>query len=181
MTYEKTVTLKNGKTLVLRSGTEADAEEVCENFNLTHSETDFLLSYPDENNYTVEEEAEFLKKKAESENEVEILAVLDGVITGTACIEAIGSKFKVKHRTEFGISIAKEYWHLGIGRALINACIECAKKAGYAQMELTVISSNEKAVALYESVGFTEYGRNPKGFNSRYTGWQEVILMRKEL
>ena len=28
---------------------------------------------------------------------------------------------------------------------------------------------------------FTEYGRNPRGFRSRLTGWQEVILMRLEL
>ena len=31
------------------------------------------------------------------------------------------------------------------------------------------------------SVGFVEYGRNPKGFRSRLTGWQEVVLMRLEL
>ena len=35
-------------------------------------------------------------------------------------------------------------------------------------------------IALYESVGFVEYGRNPKGFRSRLTGWQEVVLMRLE-
>jgi hypothetical protein len=30
-------------------------------------------------------------------------------------------------------------------------------------------------------VGFVEYGRNPKGFRSRTTGWQELVLMRLEL
>ena len=34
---------------------------------------------------------------------------------------------------------------------------------------------------LYESEGFTEYGRNPRAFKSRYTGWQELVLMRLEL
>ena len=29
--------------------------------------------------------------------------------------------------------------------------------------------------------GFVEYGRNPKGFRSRLTGWQELVLMRLEL
>ena len=45
--------------------------------------------------------------------------------------QAIGSRYKVRHRAEYGISIAKEYWGLGIGQALTFACIECAKSAGY--------------------------------------------------
>ena len=48
-------------------------------------------------------------------------------------------------------------------------------------MELEVVAENRSAIALYESVGFVEYGRNPKGFRSRLTGWQEVVLMRLEL
>ncbi len=52
------------------------------------------------------------------------------------------------------------------------------KKAGYAQLELEVVAENGSAITLYDSVGFEEYGRNPKGFRSRYTGWQEVVLMR---
>ena len=75
----------------------------------------------------------------------------------------------------------KAHWGLGIGRALTEACIECAKKAGYAQLELEVVAENKSALALYKSVGFVEYGRNPKGFRSRLTGWQELVLMRLEL
>ena len=75
----------------------------------------------------------------------------------------------------------KAYWGLGVGRALTKACIECAKRAEYAQLELEVVAENRSAIALYESVGFVEYGRNPKGFRSRLTGWQEVVLMRLEL
>jgi ribosomal protein S18 acetylase RimI-like enzyme len=90
-------------------------------------------------------------------------------------------KEKVKHRAEFGISVDKAYWGLGIGRALTEACIECAKEAGYAQLELEVVAENRSALTLYESVGFVEYGRNPKGFRSRLTGWQELVLMRLEL
>ena len=33
----------------------------------------------------------------------------------------------------------------------------------------------------FEKAGFEEYGRNPKGFHSRITGFQEVIYMRLEL
>ena len=181
MEYRETIRLKDGRTCVLRNGTEQDGAAVYENFNLTHAQTDFLLSYPEENSMTPEQEAQFLQDKTESKNEIELLAEIDGEVAGTAGIEKVGAKEKVRHRAEFGISIDQKYWGLGIGRAMMEACIQCAKKAGYAQLELNAAAENKRAIALYESVGFVEYGRNPRGFRSRLTGWQELVLMRLEL
>ena len=79
------------------------------------------------------------------------------------------------------ISVAQDYWGLGIGRALTEACIESAKAAGYIQLELAVVSENLRAITLYKKLGFVEYGRNPKGFRSRLSGFQEIIYMRLEL
>ena len=59
--------------------------------------------------------------------------------------------------------------------------IECAKDAGYTQLELNVVAENERAVSLYKKMGFVEYGRNPRGFNSRVSGYQEVVYMLLEL
>ena len=181
MQYHKTIQLKNGKTCVLRNATAQDGQSALELFILTHEQTDNLLSYPDEITFTAEEEADFLQKKTDSENEIELFAEIDGVIIGMAGIEQKSPKSKLRHRCEFGISIDKSYWGLGIGRALTEACIECAGKAGYEQMELEVVADNERAVRMYERAGFTEYGRNPRDFKSRLSGYQEVIYMRKEL
>lgn len=181
MKYYKIVQLKNGKACLLRNGTEADGQAVLDNFNLTHEETDYLLSYPEENHFDVMQESQFLKEKSESENEIEILAVVDNVVAGTAGIEAVGTQYKLKHRAEFGIAIAKKFWGLGIGQALLEACVECARAAGYAQLELNVVAENTRAVTMYQKAGFVESGRNPKGFCSRRTGYQEVIFMRLEL
>ncbi|MGN0545103.1 MAG: GNAT family N-acetyltransferase [Acutalibacteraceae bacterium] len=181
MQYYKTILLKNGKECCLRNGTERDGQAVLENFNLVHAQTDFLLSYPDENSFDAEMESRFLKEKSESENEIEIIAVVDGAVVGTAGIEAVGAKYKVRHRAELGISIAEEFWGLGIGRELTDACIECAREAEYTQLELSVVAENTRAVTLYKKAGFIEYGRNPKGFNSRTSGFQEIIHMRLEL
>lgn len=181
MKFNQKVILKNGKEALLRNGTAADGQAVFEVFNLTHEETDFLLSYSDENSYNAEEEAAFLDEKTKSENEIEMVALVDGKIVGLAGIEKVGAKYKLRHRAELGISIAKDYWGLGLGKALISACIQCAKEAGYSQLELDVVADNERAIALYKSFGFIEYGRNPKGFNSRFSGFQELVYMRLEL
>ncbi len=181
MNYRKTITLKDGRACTLRNGTAEDGQALLNIFNVTHAQTDYLLTYPEEHSYTSEDEAELLRRKTDSVDEIELLAELDGKVVGCAGINCIGRKEKIRHRAEFGISVDKAYWGLGIGRALTEACIECAKNAGYAQLELEVVAQNRAAIALYESVGFVEYGRNPKGFRARLTGWQEVVLMRLDM
>ena len=118
---------------------------------------------------------------AESASEIELVAEVDGRLAGMAGIEGIGPQEKVRHRADFGISVHRDYWGLGIGRALTEACVACARRAGYAQLELNAVAENKRALSLYESVGFVEFGRNPRGFRSRLTGWQELVYMRLEL
>ena len=181
MQYCTETVLKDGTVCLLRSAAGEDAEEVLRVFNLTHGQTEYLLSYPDENRFTVSQERDYLAEKAENPRAVEICAWVDGCLTGTAGIEPVGDKDKVRHRAEFGINVDQAHWLRGIGRALTEACIQCARQAGYAQLELDVVSANGGAVALYRSLGFAEYGRNPKGFRTRGGQWQELVLMRLEL
>ena len=78
MKYYKEVTLKDGRTCILRNAERKDGAAVLENFILTHGQTDFLTSYPDECSLTLEGEEEYAQKKADSEREIEIIAELDG-------------------------------------------------------------------------------------------------------
>ena len=118
--YRKTIILKDGRICILRNGTEKDGKAVLDNFILTHGQTDNLLSYPDESDITAEQEAHFLKSKTESASEIEILAEVNSFIAGLAGIDQVGSKYKVRHRADFGISVDQAYWGLGIGRALME-------------------------------------------------------------
>ena len=180
MKYSKDVVIKNNKKCLIRNAVGDDAQEVLDIFLLTHEQTDYLSSYKDETSFDAESEREFLTNIERSEKEVYLCAVIDGHIVGTASVFAVGAN-KVGHRAEFGIAIDKDYWGIGIGQALTAACIECAKDSGYAQLELEVVSDNSGAIALYKKMGFTEFGRNPRGFYSRFQGWQELVSMRLEL
>ena len=181
MQYHKIITLKDGRTCTLRNGTAEDGQALLDIFIMTHAQTDFLIDYPDEITMTVEQEIQFLREKAESENEIEILAEAGGNVVGSAGIWCIRDREKIRHRAGFGISVDEAYWSLGIGRALTEACIECARAAGYKQLELDVLADNERAHALYRSLGFVDYGRNPRGINLRTSGYHELVLMRLEL
>ena len=181
MKYNNTITLKDGRQCLLRNAISSDAKSIIDNLKKVHRETDFLLSYADEKGFTIDEEIEFITKKENSESEILICSVIDEKIMGLAGISAIGSREKIRHRAELGISVEQGFWGLGIGRALTEACIDCAKCAEYRQLELEVVAENVSAISLYRKFGFEEYGRNPRGFCSRFTGWQELLLMRLSL
>lgn len=181
MRYAKTVVLKGGVELLVRNAVASDARALRETTQRTHAQTDYLLSYPDEQSIDDEQEARSLAETERSGNEVELVAILDGRIVGSAGVAAAGSRRKVAHRARFGISVLKEQWGMGIGRVLTEACIDCARRAGYAQLELDVVADNERAMSLYRRAGFEEYGRNPRGYWSSSTGFQELVHMRLEL
>lgn len=98
-----------------------------------------------------------------------------------AGFERVGRREKLRHRANLGISIDKSYWGLGIGKALMQACIECARSAGYRQIELDVLEQNVRAIGLYRSLGFEQYGLNPKAIRTRDGKYQSMVLMRLEL
>ena len=181
MKYRKEILLKDGRKCLLKNGDAEDGEALLDLFILTHSQTDFLLSYPDECTFTAAEESEFLRKKTESHDEIEILAIVDGKAAGSAGIGHAGRAEKTSHRAYFGVSVDKEYWGLGIGRALSRACIECAEAAGYSQIELEAVADNTAAVNLYRSLGFSEYGSNPAAFITRDGRRQRTLLMLLEI
>lgn len=181
MLYYKESITKDNRLLILKSADKADAEAYIEYFNKAHSETDYLTTYPDENHWDVEKTGEEFEEKKTSQWETEICAFVDDRLIGSAGIEMVRNREKTRHRAEFGISIVKAYWGLGIGNELTKACIEIAKEAGYLQLELEVVSENHRAIDLYRKYGFIEYGRNPRAFRTRQGKWQELVLMRLEL
>jgi hypothetical protein len=112
MKYTQTIVLKNGKEALIRNADAPDGAAVYENFNQTHAETDYLLSYPDENSYDPEQEAHFLEEKTQSGNEIELVALVDGRVAGTAGIEAVGKKFKLMHSMSNVISVGGCYLYM---------------------------------------------------------------------
>lgn len=59
MRYDRTIIAKNGREIHLRNTDAFDGNAIQELFQLTHGETDYLLSYPDENKHDLEERSRF--------------------------------------------------------------------------------------------------------------------------
>lgn len=87
----------------------------------------------------------------------------EGTLVGVAGLVG-DDRRKTRHRMFiWGVYVVPEARGTGTGRALIEACIEHARTVnGVLQIHLTVASHNHRAVRLYERLGFTRYGREPR-------------------
>lgn len=62
------------------------------------------------------------------------------------------------HRGSLGMGIIPSYRGQGLGFRLIDAAMKQARNAGFVRVELGVHADNERAIALYEKVGFIREG-----------------------
>lgn len=182
MIYEsKTVTLKNGKSCLLRSPMPEDAETLLRYLRQTSGETRNMLRNETEIKMTVEEETAYLRSVGKDPAACMVSAWIDGDLAGNAGINPVMRFAKIRHRADFGIAIKKKYWHMGIGAALLAACIAAARDMGYEQVELEAVADNARAIALYERFGFVIYGRRPNGSKFRDGSYADDILMLLQL
>lgn len=81
-----------------------------------------------------------------------------------------------RHVADLGLMVAAEHRRRGIGRMLLEAAIEWARRAGVRKLELHVFPWNEPAIRLYESVGFEREGYRKAHFR-RGDEYVDAILM----
>lgn len=181
MIENKRVRLKDGRECILRALELKDAEQLIDFLKATTGETSFLLISPDEVTMTVEQEQDFLNKFINSERDLMILSEVNGRIAGNCSFSPVGAKNRNRHRCAFGIALYQEFWGLGIGTALLDLLLEKAKECGYEQAELEVVSKNERAIALYQKLGFVKVGVMPHAMRYADGTYDDNIIMVKQL
>ena len=178
---ERIIKLKDKRECILRPTMPGDAEAMIEYLKLTSAETEYLLRYPDEVNFTLEDEKERLGRLLDDEHSVMMVATVDGKVAGNCSINGIGSKRKIWHRCSMAVALYKDYWGLGIGSAMINYLCELAAAIGYRQIDLEVVAENKRAQALYKKCGFTESGRRHNALRFDDGSYHDEIIMYKEI
>ena len=77
--------------------------------------------------------------------------------------DAIPGGAGTAHIGGLGMGVLKDFRGQGIGKRLLQATIDGARRIGLEKIELSVYSSNEAAIALYRSLGFVEEGLKKRG------------------
>ena len=176
-----TIKDKQDREIILRSAEEKDAEFLLDFLKITAAETPFLLREPDEIALSIEQEQDFIKAKKDSENEILLIAEIEGKHIGNCSLMSVGGFRRYRHRCEIAIALYQEYCGLGIGKAMLEMLLDIAKQVGYEQAELEVIANNKSAIALYEKLGFQKYGTFPNNMKYADGSYADAYWMMKKL
>lgn len=172
---------KSGTHYTLRSPGTGDAEKMLEYLKATAAETEFGLSYPEEMDFTVQDEEAFITRYAEDAGSIMISAFDGERLAGNASLSCVMERKKTLHRATFGIAIRKSDWGQGLGENIVRALISFAKQAGYELLELEVAAANTSAIHLYKKLGFVTYGERPRSLKRKDGSYYDELLMVLDL
>lgn len=148
-----------GKKLswTLRSPVKADAEELSKLRVKIDGETENLDRESGEAFLDQKDFQKIIYEDNIAERTIFLVAEVGGKVVGFTRCE--GNKLsRFRHKAEFGICIAHEYWGYGIGKVFMENVLINMDKAGIKKINLNVVHTNTKAIELYKKFGFVEEG-----------------------
>lgn len=109
------------------------------------------------------------------------VAVENGAILGTYMLRpnqpGLGA-----HVGNAGFMVIPDASGRGVGRAMGEHALEQARLQGYKAMQFNfVVSTNERAIALWKSLGFSIVGTVPGAFDHREKGLVDIHIMHRRL
>lgn len=154
----KEVTLKNSQVATIRQARPEDAARLLEYVNRVTGETDFLAFGAGNLDWPVEKERRFIEDYRSADNKVLLVAEVAGDIAGVAGFTG-DDRQRLRHGGELGVMVSRWYWGLALGSALMGSVIEWARGSGVVRkLGLRVRVDNERALRLYERLGFAREG-----------------------
>jgi RimJ/RimL family protein N-acetyltransferase len=172
---EEFFSLKNGTIVHIREARVEDAERLHTFYKAVTAETEFLITKPNEV-FSVMEERGLIRIYQSSYNRLYLVAFHGPEVIATLKI-AGGRRKRLSHSGELSIAVRKKYWGQGLGRRLMELGLDWAKDV-LKRVELNVVDSNERAIKLYESMGFQVEGVKRKAVNLQ-DGFHDVYMMAK--
>ena len=93
-----------------------------------------------------------------------LLALVDGVVAGCCALRPLDTADYSNAAEMKRLYVRKAFRGFGLGRQLVEATLDAARRAGYASVLLDTLDDMESARALYTELGFEEippYYHNP--------------------
>jgi L-amino acid N-acyltransferase YncA len=105
----------------------------------------------------------------------------DGHLLGTYYLRAnqLGGG---AHVANCGYMTASDATRRGVGRQMCEHSLDYARSRGFRAMQFNfVVSTNTRAIQLWQSLGFETVGRLPLAFNHPAHGYVDVLIMFRTL
>lgn len=159
------VTLRDGRPAVVRAAEHDDAPAILALSRAVASERGWTVFEPGEVNAEPGRVRERIDGFRRDPDAIWLVAVdARGGLLGELDCRAARPRRR-RHRARLGVNVAAAARGIGVGRALVSATIDWARAhPTLEKLTLGVMAENQRAVALYRSLGFIQEGRRVKEF-----------------
>jgi RimJ/RimL family protein N-acetyltransferase len=168
-----------GKTVRIRTAQPSDAPAIHSITVQAIAEGAYHISEPQEFTFTTEEVEPWIRQHAEHPAQLMLVAEVDDEVVGIIHFEP-GARKRQAHAGELAMNVATAWREQGIGRRLLEALIAWAQN--HPQIErvgLRALSINQRALHLYETVGFVEEGRRIQAIKLGPEQYADEIIMAR--
>lgn len=172
----KKVVLRDGTEVTLRPEIDSDLEPTWEMFSSLSDESLVYLPL----GFT-RERVEGWFKEIDFSKAIPILGFVKTPV-GERMIASASLMFSkediYKHKGSFGITVHDDYQNKGLGKILTQYILDIAKERGLRKVTLGVVIHNERAIHLYEKLGFVKEALLKMDFwNPILEKWDDTVLM----
>jgi len=158
-TILKELEARDGRKVTLRTPTWEDLDDMLDFINSLVEEEAMILM---ETKQTRDQEVDWLARalsNMEKDRQVRVVAEVDGRMVGQ-CEVALRAGRK-SHVGTLGISVKQGYRDVGVGQELMREAERHAGRLGLEKIMLEVFATNDRAIHVYEKMGYRIVGRVP--------------------
>jgi RimJ/RimL family protein N-acetyltransferase len=142
----------------VRDAVEADAAALVALRRRLYEQTSYMLWEPAEFTATEADEVERIRRMGAARNCMLMVAEEGGALVGL--ISATGAdRNRIRHCSILALGVDREHWSKGVATRMVEAAIAWAPGAGVTRLELSVHTSNLRALQVYLRCGFAIEGR----------------------
>ena len=110
-----------------------------------------------------------------------LVAEIDGAVAGWAVLAPTSARDCYRGVVEVSVYIHEAYQRRGVGKALMNALEEEARRVGCWTLFSVVFEVNKASLALHEACGYRTIGYRERIAQDRFGHWQNTVHLEKRL
>lgn len=173
------VSLKDGRSAVIQRARSEHAAALAEVRAGIIAEGQYTLATPQENSPDEQSERARIENLRAKPGSVYLTCLLGELPIGLIEFQN-GSFRRTQHWGQLTIFVQKDQRGRGVGRALMEALLDWAQADPLIEkVSLAVFSNNERAITLYEELGFVREGYCPRDMRFEDGSYLDSVLMYK--
>ena len=161
----------------LRPARPEDAQALLTFGEILFAETDFLARGPGERARSVDEMRQIIESFAHLPGHLLLNAWIDSEPVGEIAVMG-GQTTRNRHAATLGLGVLRAHWRRGVGSRLLAAAEAFARTQRMHRLELTVMTHNAPALALYRGAGFEVEGTKRRSLRVSGRDIDEVLMAK---